>query len=408
MGKVKIIPFTSKILKDGSHPLMIRVSSFNQRKYIGTGLKCKTDHWDNIEDFPNEKYRSHAYKDHISKDKMIIKLVDIKRKMQKVIDQFDDNDVTWTCDQFVMAYNRKKQRPMTVLRYFDEVTQRLRKSRRIGTAEAYFHTKKSLENFLEKDISFHELTASLLQKFKEYHESRGNKPGTIAVHLRTIRVIYNRAIIDGYANKENYPFIKGLIPNGKPAKRAMTQDEFIKFKNEKLEDPALIRARDYFLFSFYTRGMNFFDLAMLKVKNIKNNVITYERHKTKGRFNIAVVSQLEPIIEKYAKGKTGDEFLFPIVNPKFTGEVSRYNRIKKARNRVNQNLRIIAKLADIDQNITFYVARHSFATIMKYKGVSTEAIQEFLGHQDVKTTENYLKSFGDPVLDELIKQTIDF
>jgi len=408
MERVKIVLFKGKKLKDNSHPIVIRITKNNQRRHLTTDLRCKADHWDSNEALPNDSYRSKI----MSKNRMVGKLTKIKDRIVKIEDSLPDD---WTVEDFVNEYKTKRQEPRRVIEYFDETIRRLKKSRKIGNAETYRNAKQSLKEFIKKDkdikksdISFNELTTSVLQKFKEYHEAKGNKPGTISIHLRTIRAVYNRAIIDGYAKKKKYPFKKGLIPNGNPLKRAMTQDEFIKFKNENLEDPELIRARDYFVFSFYTRGMNFIDIAMLKLKNIRNGVITYERHKTKKVFHIRVHPQIKPIIQKYAKGKTDEEYLFPVVNPKFTGEVSIYDRIKKVRNKVNNDLRKIAKLAGIDQRITFYVARHSFATIMKYKGVSTESIQEFLGHTNVKTTETYLKSFGDPLMDELIEQTIDF
>jgi integrase/recombinase XerD len=122
-------------------------------------------------------------------------------------------------------------------------------------------------------------------------------------------------------------------------------------------------------------------------------------------FKIKIVPQLQPIVNKYIAGKLKDEYLLPIINPKFTSDASQYDRIKKIRNRVNKNLRIIAK-PEIDEDITFYTSRHTFATLALRRGASVRAIQEGLGHSDISVTETYLKSFGDSELDDIYDKAL--
>ena len=420
MSNVKIILFASKTFSDGSHPLMIRATANRKRKFIGTGLRILAEHWDDEEKLPNDNYTARVYKGRMSKEVFIKQLTAIKSKIDVVCNEFQTVQTVWTSDEWVNAYTQKKRKPMTVLRYFDQIFQRQKTSGKMGNAMTYFLTRRRLASYIKKehglkeDCTFSAITPAFLIKFKEFYEAKKNKPGTISIYLRTIRSLYNKAIIDGYAMKKNYPFDSFSIPTGEPFKRAMSKEDFIKFKNHKLEDSKLEQARDYFLFSFYTRGMNFCDMAELKLDQIKNNTITYRRKKTMRAkrptiFNIKIMPQIENIVQKYSAGKVKTDYLFPIINPKFTSPENQYYRIKKIRTMVNKNLRIIARLAGIEDRITIYNARHSFATLMKIEGgVSTELIQEYLGHKDAKTTETYLKSFGNPTLDRLIEETINY
>ena len=154
------------------------------------------------------------------------------------------------------------------------------------------------------------------------------------------------------------------------------------------------------MFSFYTRGMNFIDIAYLTPQNIEGSLLKYERQKTGKKFSLGLVKPALQIIEKY---RSGNRYLFPLVFTRHTTETTLYNRIKKMRAKVNRDLKKVGEEAGL-KGITFYTARHTFATNAKRGGENTNVIQELLGHSNVRTTEIYLLSFGDEFLDEVTEK----
>ena len=109
---------------------------------------------------------------------------------------------------------------------------------------------------------------------------------------------------------------------------------------------------------------------------------------------------MTPAFEIINKYQTSDVFIFPILANCPSKLSSRRNRIKKRRALYNKSLKQIGKLVGLDQPLTSYVARHTWATILKREGISISIISEGLGHSSEKTTRVYLKGFEDETLDK--------
>ena len=232
--------------------------------------------------------------------------------------------------------------------------------------------------------------------------SRSNRDSGIAFRMRQIRAVFNKAISRKMISQDLYPFKFYKISRLKltPNKRALTIDEFKKIRDLDLATyPNLIEAYNYFMFSFYTRGMNFVDMMLLKKENIQNGRIAYTRSKTKGKFNIEIVDKVQNILDYYEAKNLDSPFIFPILlQENMTPQQIAY-REQKVLSRYNKKLKELASLAGINKNITSYVARHSFATILKQIGTSTDVISELMGHSDVQITMTYLKEFNNEELD---------
>ena len=171
-------------------------------------------------------------------------------------------------------------------------------------------------------------------------------------------------------------------------------------------DSKLIISKDIFLFSYYNRGINFKDIALLQWSDIKEGRMIYSRAKTGKAYNIGLLKPAIVILNKYKKitGGKKDDYVFPILNKeKHITAQQIHNRIKKTTKIINSDLKEIAKLCKINFNLTTYVARHSYATIMKRSGISTSLISESLGHKSEKTTQVYLDRFENLILDEASK-----
>ena len=227
--------------------------------------------------------------------------------------------------------------------------------------------------------------------------------------MRELRSILNKAIERGYLQQTSYPFKKYKIAKLKhvPDKKALTSDEMRRIMELDLSNhPKLVEARDYFLFSFYTRGMNFVDMMLLKWTDIKDNKIIYKRSKTGTPFEIEILPPVSKLLDKQKKNKK-TEYVFPILLKDGMSPMQIQNRRHKVLGRYNKKLSKIALLAGIDGKITSYAARHSFATILKNKGESVEMISELMGHQSPVITQAYLKSFPQKELDKAAKALLD-
>lgn len=175
------------------------------------------------------------------------------------------------------------------------------------------------------------------------------------------------------------------------------------------------RARDYWLFSYFANGMNPKDIACLKYKNINGEYLIFERAKTERAMrsepkpiSVFITDDMKCIMERWGnKDKFSNNSIFPILEPGII-PLRQYELIQLFVSFINDWMKRILKKLGIDKKATTYVARHTFSTVLKRSGASTEYIQEALGHTDVKTIENYLGSFGKEIKKEFAHQLTSF
>lgn len=169
------------------------------------------------------------------------------------------------------------------------------------------------------------------------------------------------------------------------------------------EYPTLIDTRNYFIFSFYTRGMNFADMATLKWNDISDDRIYYTRSKTKRNFQIKILPPVQEILNYYKGRSTPTDYVFPILLEQGMTFSHLENRKRKVLKRYNKRLKEIASLCGIDKPLSSYVARHSYANSLKQKGISTDIISESMGHQNIAITQAYLKELDNSLIDEAME-----
>ena len=264
--------------------------------------------------------------------------------------------------------------------------------------------------FAGDTIFFENITPEFLEKWETSMRARGNENGGIAFKMRELRAIFNTAIRRKLISREIYPFQEYKISKlkAKKNKRALSLEDFKKLKEVDLsERPDLIDAYHYFMFSVYTRGMNFVDMMKLKWTDIQDNRIYYTRSKTKGQFNIEVTEKVQELLDYYKAQERDTEYVFPILLKDDLTPTQIAHRKHKVLGRCNRNLKEIAQLAGIDKKLTTYVARHSFATLLRQMGTSTDKISELMGHSDVQITMTYLKEFDNDILDKENRKLLD-
>ncbi|MBS1978320.1 MAG: site-specific integrase [Bacteroidetes bacterium] len=395
-----IVLRTTNPLKDGTFPVCLRISFMDRRKYYTIGPPTTSEKWN--EDIGR----------YIKNQEENIKLNALELKAKKILTEFQESEKQFSFDRFESEFfvNSNMRR---VLVFLDEEIKRLQESDRAGTYRITKTLRNALHTFRKgKDLLFVDVDMTFLEKF-EGRLLKSCSVNGVAVYMRHLRAIYNRAIDLGLAKPENYPFGKYKVKTEVTAKRALSRKQMEAIINKPLEEGTRKwHSRNYFIFSYMTRGMNFVDLSRLTLENIEGDRIRYIRSKTKtsrsrgdGRaFNIPIRGLVRELINYYRKNHfTGAGYIFPILTKKYATAIQERWAIQKKALHTNKDLQEICGDLKIPspETITFYCARHSWATISKHAGTSTEMIQEAMGHSNVKTTEIYLAQFEDEQLDKI-------
>lgn len=268
-----------------------------------------------------------------------------------------------------------------------------------STAKWYKDSISAFVKFNNASVKLYELDVTFLKEFEMEHKAKGNSNNGISAYMRGIRAIYNSAVKeDRYIPIKN-PFNHYKIPTSRRTKKKALSKEKIKaIRNLKYDKGSnLWHTQNYLLCMFNCRGMNLIDLAKLRVRDIGESRIFYGRSKTGDPLSVRITGEFASIINNYTTDKNENDFVFPIG---YDGSVEMFKKYRSDRRLVNKLLKKIAIDAGIEEKITSYHIRHTWATIAKNMGISTEIISEGLGHHSLKTTEIYLKSFDNSVLDD--------
>ncbi|NQT77766.1 MAG: site-specific integrase [Bacteroidetes bacterium] len=398
MASVSIILRDDKTLKNGQHPIALRFTKDRKSKYIHLKFSSSKEHWDYETNLPNRKHPIKNLKNYLKKQET--KADDVRIDLER-----EDKDYSIT--EFVNRY-KNESISITVFDCFDKRIEGLKKAGKIGNANVYTDTKNAVEGYYsKKSLSFTDINFGFLTKFLEHLQEKGNTPGGIGVRMRTLRALYNDAINNNYVKPEFYPFKTNFNKGGfdlskfksEPARKALTKEDIDKIRNLDIDYSSdLFDSWNYFLFSYYMRGMNFADIANLKWSDISGDQVSYVRAKTGKRFVIKILGPAQKIIDHY---RSKSHYVFPILSERHKSPESKKNRIKKVLRKLNEDLKEIGGKAEIDMPLTSYTARHTWAMVMKNLGHSTSKISDALGHQTEEVTKSYLDSFKNDELDEM-------
>jgi integrase/recombinase XerD len=404
MASISILK-RNKQLRDGTHPIVLKVIKDRVPKIVSLGFSCPQSEW-NTE---KKEFRKN-HPNYIQRNAMLNKL---KSKALSIIDDFRNEGIDFSLAQFEERFRGDhKRNNMSVHNFFEYKINLLNESGRTGSARAYKDASSAFFKFyVDKNLKFQDLNANLLEKFEAHLRRRGNTDGGIAVRMRHLRALYNDAISKNVASKAHYPFDIYKISKlkGKGLKRALNRDDIGSLMNfDIMSKPHLINARHYFLFSYFTRGMNYVDMLRLTWDNIQGENIVYIRSKTKGRFTVKILPPVKDILNYYQLNYNQTKYVFPILLREEMTPMQIENRKQKTLKKFNKDLKELAALVGINKTLTSYVARHSFASNLKELGVSTDIISESMGHQNINITNAYLKEFENDVVDQANEKLIHF
>lgn len=279
----------------------------------------------------------------------------------------------------------------------------LRKEGRIRTSATYRATLRSFLQFRKgKDMKLNDINARMLLQYQQFLQKKGLVPNSISFYMRILRATYNKACEQGYTQPQAYLFRRVYTSVGKTAKRAISLDSISQIKQLQLESHSIIAlARDMFMFSFYTRGMSFVDMALLKRRNLQNGYLTYQRRKTGQLLKIKWEPCMEEIVRRY---HPTSPYLLPIIHNR-KGDLYKQYQNKLAV--MNRQLKVIGQLIGLEMPLSMYVARHSWATGAQQSDIPIAVISRGLGHESERTTRIYLASLESSKVDEANKRLIE-
>ena len=385
------------------HILQLCVTQNSSRKRISLKLYVNPAYWDNsaerliIERNLNGEKQREADKKRIQDNAFLDK---VKARAREIIEKFEIDGIDWTLNQFEDAFlNPSKQGKFCA--YLENHVQTLRDTGHTGNAKCYFETLRLLKYYDSKlnQRLFSDIDLRYVRNFK------------------ALRAILNQANREGVGSEAAYPFGKGGFEIAKleeaTEKRYLPPQDLQKLKDTPAQNPQNEYARQLFLFSYYCYGMSFVDMAYLTTDHVQRladgNYIVYKRNKIKHQKNVTAIRihitpEIQGLIERLKSASpTVDNYLLPIITCSgYTGE-KLYNHIRSRYAKYQKYLKSLAEELGIDYHLTSYVSRHTMAMTLQYNKIPREIISQMLGHADLETTNTYLDSFDNKVINEAAK-----
>ena len=318
-------------------------------------------------------------------------------RLEKVVRTLETERRRFTADDMITMFH-KLTKESSLFNFMHGVIAQLKQLGKIRTSETYTATLKSFMAFREsQDVPLDGISSDMMLLYEAHLKTRDVSMNTISFYMRNLRAVYNRAVEKGLTPQNN-PFRHVYTGVDKTIKRAIPIKTIKELKEFDLSlKPSLDFARDMFMFSFYTRGMSFIDMAYLKKSDLQNGILTYRRRKTGQLLSIKWEKCMEDILSKYPKYQT--DYLLPIIKE----TVNERRQYDNALHLVNYHLKDLSSILKLQRPLTMYVARHSWASAAKARNIPLPVISEGMGHDSEATTQIYLASLETSVVDKANK-----
>ena len=398
MANIKTLLDLRRAKSNGTFNIIFRITNNRKVFTINSGVSLHQNYWD-------EK-NGQVGKIHPNSKLLNIKLSKHYFKIEQAVLSLDDE---FSIDKLKAMLSGKPQgeAPETFQMFADKVIQQMMEANRVGNAIVYRTAVNRLITYCGKDVTFEEVNYKLLDQFSHHLTTSGLKINSVSNYFRSIRAIYNKAIKMKVVDRSFYPFHDISIKSEKTAKRAILKDDIAKLLQIHVEKNSTCwRSLNYFMLSFFLRGISFTDLAYLKHSNIIDGRIEYKRRKTHQNYSVKLFPEAESIINQMHD--PGSDYLLPIIPIGVTEDSVRAKRsIHQCIKTTNKYLKRLSTEVGLGYPVTTYSSRHSFATIAKRMGYSNELIAEALGHEyGNKITNIYLDAFEVEVLDAMHQHVI--
>lgn len=402
-ASIKIV-CKKKVLKNGLFPIYLRITIDRKSNFYSTPYSCTLKEWNEAQGEFTTKFTNH-----LNFNKSLRKLKD---EAADTITLLEMKYGRYNIILFDKYYKLKDKKGLSFVTFFEKEIKVYTESNQVNYAKSMGNALKALNQF-KKGLNkyyFENIDYEFLSDFENFLRKRGANDGGIAAYMRNVRTIFNKAISYKMVHPQFYPFREFKISKFKKReiRKALTESELKSLMDFDISTlPTATNARFLYIFSFYARGMNFTDIAELKWSDINDLQFTYTRNKTDVFIKVKLpdLPIIEEIFKFYKTYRLYDTpFVFPILtksSDQYTA-AELYARKHSVRCYYNLQLKEIFKACNIEKDITFYTARHTFATTAMRKNININIIKQALGHQRISTTESYLDDFLDSKVDQAI------
>lgn len=402
--KIKVVLRTGKINKQGQSPLMLRFTHDRTTKFVALGLSVEPHYWDK-----DTELVLPTCPERITLQSQIDRtLAGYHKKIQRL----EALDIPVN---FETLFDAKPACSVgiTIEDGFKAEIERLESLGKINSATKHKYALQVLDGYKPTTMALEAIDLDYLKGLELYLRQRGNKDNSIATRFAIFKAIYNKAVKEGKVAVKQNPFSIYQVGSlwAKTRKRAIDKDDIQRLIDLEITEGHTTEyrrlAKDLFLFSYFTAGMNFGDIARLRYKDILRGRVNYSRHKTQKLLSFQLVPMALQILEKYGTAGHGEDYIFPILNRhEHTSPQQIFNRLHKVLRKVNRELKVLGEMIGLGMPLTTYVARRTYATVLKRSGVSVALISESLGHSDLSTTQIYLDSFENSQIDAAMQHLL--
>lgn len=399
MTSIKARLNRTRLGKDGMYALIIQIIYNRKKSELRTPYRLKPDEFDNVSE---KAFTDQRCKTRVSEIREINSyIIYLKEEVEKEVVSLAERG-EYTSADVVRSFKARNDMSNFFV-YADSKIEELKSVGRHGTSSNYLSAINAFERFVgHRSISFDSLTKKTVENFMDFQKQQGNNPNTVVFYVKQLRSIYNKADDDGYVHAVYNPFDKIKLRGCQTPRRAISQLNLRKIASIDLtgQHEHMELVRDLFKFSLYTCGMAFVDMCHLKEENICGGMLVYRRHKTNQLIQVKIQPGLWTLFRKYKDNNS--DYLLPMFRDDDSYEGYRY-----IQRRLNKRIHELGVQLGFDFPLTFYVARHTWATLARDKGFPVSAISAGMGHTSESTTQIYLSSLDHRIIDKANKAVIN-
>jgi site-specific recombinase XerD len=383
---------SAKSSKDGLTPIYLRVTIDGQRIELSTSKFVEKSKWNpdagKVKGLTEEARSINSYLDIL------------KNKVYEVEKDMVNNDLEITAQTFKNRYLGIDENQRNLIAIFEEHNRRVRELIGKEYAEntykrfvtALSHTKDFLQQeYKRNDISITKIDTAFINDFDFYlRNTRNCNNNSTLKYIRNFGKIVKQCYANGWIERDPFLNYRGKI---KVVERVyLTSDELQDLIDKKFKIERLDLVRDIFVFSCFT-GLAYVDVKNLTKSHLSIGIdgekwLFTHRQKTDSPSKIPLLPIPLSIIEKYANHPQciNQDSLLPVLSNQ----------------KMNAYLKEVADICGIQKELTFHIARHTFATTVTLSnGVPIESVSKMLGHKDLRTTQHYAKILDKKVSDDM-------
>lgn len=383
----------AKANAQGLAPIFQRITIEGKRLESSTGKYINPEKWSTeMSKMKGSSEETRTVNSHL--EMLRAKVYEIEKKLFM-------KQIPITYENFKNEIQGKKERERMLVPIFEEHNRKIKElvgqEYAPGTLERYQTSLKHTKDFLFwkyniSDINIEKIDHSFIMEYEFYLRSvRKCANNTAVKYIKNFHKIINQCLANGWLNKDPFANYKSKVKE--VTREFLTEKEIETILNKRFVSERLELVRDIFIFSCFT-GLAYIDVKQLTLDNISLGIdgdkwIFKNRQKTETASKIPLLPVAQEIINKYTEHPVckNENRLLPILSNQ----------------KMNAYLKEIVDVCEINKDLTFHIARHTFATTVTLSnGVPLETVSKMLGHTNLKTTQHYAKILDKKISEDMM------